>query len=202
MSSACAFIVTTKLRTVPLTRWASAIAASLPLGSSSPLSSVSSLTRLPRGSTPTPDPLYASASLVTRTFAEAAARATNGVTEQVMTTAMVVSGTTTVDAAATTARQLTGYGTDGPNNAYVVLYEVPNATTYFSAVKRGQRLGGVVTTATLAPSFCIASRAFQYGSAYYFVGAYDSTVQPGFSLLEATPLSMPYPVVQCQIMPG
>ena len=43
--------------TVPLMRWASAMAASLPEGSSSPLSIVSSLMRLPLGSTPTAEPL-------------------------------------------------------------------------------------------------------------------------------------------------
>ena len=54
---ACSFIRVTNLETVPLTRWASAIAASLPDGSSRPLSIVSSLMRLPRGSTPTAEPL-------------------------------------------------------------------------------------------------------------------------------------------------
>lgn len=133
-----------------------------------------------------------------------AAGATNGVTEQVMSLAMVVSGTTTVDAsaAAKTTRQLTGYGFDGPGNGYVVIYEVPNATTYFSTTKRGVRTSGVITLDTLAPSFCIASRAFKYNGAYYYVGAYDSTVQPSYSLLELGPLTAPYPVVQCQIMPG
>jgi hypothetical protein len=56
-SPARSFIRRTKAATVPLTRWASAMAASLPDGSSSPLSIVSSLMRLPLGSTPTAEPL-------------------------------------------------------------------------------------------------------------------------------------------------
>src|SRR5690349_3297934 len=66
----------TNVATVPLTRWASAIAASLPDGSRRPLSIVSSLMRLPRGRRPTPEPLYASASFVTLTFAVGFSRCT------------------------------------------------------------------------------------------------------------------------------
>ena len=56
-SPARSFMRCTKPATVPLMRWASAMAASLPEGSSSPLSIVSSLMRLPLGSTPTAEPL-------------------------------------------------------------------------------------------------------------------------------------------------
>ena len=55
---------------------ASAIAASLPDGSSSPCSSALTLTRLPRGSRPTPEPVYASASAVMRAVAFPGTRST------------------------------------------------------------------------------------------------------------------------------
>ena len=58
IARARAFISADEARArVPLTRWASAIAASLPEGSSSPWSIVSTPMRRPRGSSPTPEPL-------------------------------------------------------------------------------------------------------------------------------------------------
>src|ERR1700686_2604904 len=62
---------TTKRGTLPATRSASAMAASLPEGSISPYSSVSSLTYLPAGSTPTLEPAALTALGVMRTCPEA-----------------------------------------------------------------------------------------------------------------------------------
>ncbi len=70
------FMRSTKRGTLPAARMASAIAASLPDGSSSPCSSAPTLTRLPRGSRPTPEPVYASASAVMRALAFPGTRST------------------------------------------------------------------------------------------------------------------------------
>ena len=57
IARARAFIDSMKRDTVPPARWASAIAASLPDGSSSPCSIALTPISLPRGSSPTPEPV-------------------------------------------------------------------------------------------------------------------------------------------------
>ncbi len=65
---ACAFIIATNFSWLPATCCASAIAASLPEGSSNPYRRSSSFTFLPSGSSPTPEPEKSSARRVIITW--------------------------------------------------------------------------------------------------------------------------------------
>lgn len=146
-------------------------------------------------------------SLATGNMYLATAGATAGIVVRTMSaTTMAVSAANTIDAATVAGvRNITGHINTGATN-YVVLYDVAGSVSYFDKVNVG-RWTGSAAVAPLAPSFSLYSRTAKYPDGkYYFVGAYDSTVQPAYSLLgtddyNANGGNTNGAVSQCQIMP-
>jgi hypothetical protein len=113
----------------------------------------------------------------------ATAGTVNGVRWYRFTTAALANtGSLTIDGTAVAnVRQITGHW-DAIAGTSVVLWEVTSATSrLYDKVLRGLGSGG---TLTLAPSFALYSRTAKGADGrWYFVGAYDSTVQGSYTLL-------------------
>lgn len=148
-------------------------------------------------------------SLATGNMYLATAGATDGVRVRTMlATTMVVSATDSIDPTATAnVRNVTGHITTGPT-VYKVLWDISNATTYLDRVRICVVNGASHGVSDLAPSFSLYSKTTKLvDGKYYFLGAYDSAVQPCYSLLgtefyDASTGILPDPVSQCQVMPN
>lgn len=136
----------------------------------------------------------------------ATAGATAGVIVRSITAAtMAVNGTRAIDATATSnVRQITGHIT-GPGT-YKVLWEVVGSPTYNSFVNLGSWNGSAAASAPLASSFGLYSRTFLANDGlYYFIGAYDSALQPAYSVIGVDVYDPSFPRIfssACQIFPA
>lgn len=100
-------------------------------------------------------------------------------------TTLVPSAINTIDAAATTARNVTGFV--ATNSDKTVFWDVPGAAAYQTTIQRGFFSGaGPTSNGTFATSVGLASRAFAVGSTYYLMGTYESPLQNAYYLFDAT----------------
>jgi hypothetical protein len=114
----------------------------------------------------------------------ATAGGTSGVVVRTLSaTTLAVTNTRTISAGATTnVRQVTGHL--NTSTTYTVLWELAQSPTYTSTVYRATWDGAAVTSAAFAASFSLYSRSFKAADGlYYFIGAYDSTLQPTYSVI-------------------
>lgn len=91
-------------------------------------------------------------------------------------TGLAIIGTTTIDAAPGTLRNITAYAADSTTS--YVLYEVSAAATYNTLVKKAVIVSGTPTLTTFKRSVGLAANIFPLGSSYYVALAYDSATQP------------------------
>jgi len=124
-------------------------------------------------------------SLGTGSYLLATAGSTAGVVVRTLSAAFAVTATNVIDATATTGiRSITGHVNTGIAN-YIVLWDVDAAPTVNMSTKRGAWTGAAAVI-TLAPSFGLISKSFKGPDGfYYWVGSYDSAVQPLYGLMQA-----------------
>jgi hypothetical protein len=117
--------------------------------------------------------------------------------------ALAVTATNVIDAGAVAnVRNITGHIVASATD-YAVLWDISNATTQYDKVRFG-RWTGAATLSTLAQSFSLYSRTFKATDGrYYFVGAYDSTLQGAYVVVAAYLVAnVRAPSVVCVIAAG
>jgi len=124
----------------------------------------------------------------------ATAGATSGVVVRGITAStLAVASTNTIDGTATAnVRQITGHVTGAGTQA--IYWETSASPTYNSVVNRGTWNGSSASSAAFAAGYCLYSRTFKgTDGLYYFIGAYDSTLQPTYSVIPADVYDTSFP---------
>lgn len=115
----------------------------------------------------------------------ACAGATNGVTAHVIESNRTVSASYSLEPTATTnVRNLVGHTINSTASGHFnLLFDTVNTTTkHLSRTRFVQRTGAGIQAGEWLRSICIRSKTFKQGSDYWFVGAFDSTLQPTYFL--------------------
>lgn len=125
----------------------------------------------------------------------ATAGTTSGVQEKVLTTAMAVSATRTIDASATASvRNITGHVDPVGLSDQHIFWEVSAAATYNYLVRKGT-WNGAASVAVWQRSVGLACKPVATGSRYHLGLSYESSTQPLYVFIETVTGAAPEAVV-------